>query len=119
MSNRFEASGNLGKAPELRRVTVGNEQRDVLDFSVYVERRVPDGNNGFKDKGGFWINGSLWGKRAISSAEALQQGMRVRVAGELIAEEWTDRASGEVRTGFKLEAEYIAIDPITYARKGQ
>lgn len=116
-SNHFEAGGNLGKDPELRTVDVKGEQRDVLDFSIYVERRVPDGNNGFREKGSFWLNGSLWGRRAVASAETLKKGMRVRVGGELVGDMVPDRETGKEYPVFKLEADYIAIDPITYARK--
>ena len=115
MSNRFEAEGNLGNAPELRTVNVGGNDRDVMDFSVYIERRVPDGNGGFEDKGGFWLNGSLWGRRARVTHEHLKKGMRVRVGGELRSETWEQ--DGEQRSGLKLDAEYVVIDPITYARK--
>lgn len=118
MSNRFEAEGNLGNQPELRSVTVDGQQRDVLDFSIYVDRRVRDGEGGFRDKGGFWLNGSLWGGRARPTLDAVKKGMRVRVAGELRMESWADRETGEERSGLKLDAEYLAIDPITYARKG-
>lgn len=115
MSNRFEAEGNLGQAPELRTVIVSGQERDVMDFTVYIERRVPNGNGGFQDKGGFWLNGSLWGRRARITHEHLKKGMRVRVAGELRMESWEQ--DGETRSGLKLDAEYVVIDPITYARK--
>ncbi|OIS90233.1 single-stranded DNA-binding protein [Brucella cytisi] len=117
MSNEFHAPGNLGKDPELRTVEVKGEQREVLDFSVYVDRHVSDGNNGFKEKGSFWLNGSLWGRRAVAYAEVLKKGMRVRVGGELVADMVPDRETGKEYPVFKLEADYIAIDPITYARK--
>lgn len=116
MSNRIEADGNLGNAPELRTVTVDGKKRDVMDFSIYTERRVPDGNGGYEDKGGFWLNGSLWGGRARVTHEHLKKGMRVRTAGTLVMETWEQ--DGEQRSGLKLDAEYVVIDPITYARKG-
>lgn len=115
MSNRFEAEGNLGNVAELRTVTVNGKERDVMDFSVYIERRVPDRNGGFTDKGGFWLNGSLWGGRARVTREHLKKGMRVRTAGELRMEIWEQ--DGEQRSGLKLDAEYVVIDPITYARR--
>lgn len=117
MSNIIEISGNLGKKPELRTVRVGQEDRDVLEFSVYSSRRVPDGQGGYRDEGGFWLNGELWGRRAASSVEALDKGMLVTVKGSLVLETWKDRDTNEERQGFKLKAESILIDPITYSRK--
>ncbi|HID7198038.1 TPA: single-stranded DNA-binding protein [Klebsiella pneumoniae] len=114
-SNHFAADGNLGQAPKLETVTVDGQQRDVLNFSVYVERRIPDGNGGFEDKGGFWLPGSLWGRRAKLTHESLKKGMRVHVVGELRWEPWEQ--DGEQRSRMKLDAKAVYIDPISYARR--
>jgi len=114
-NNNFVVDGNLGKDPVLRTVDVNGEQREVMEFSVYVERRVPDGNGGFEDKGGFWLPGALWGRRARMTHQNLKKGMRVHAVGELRREAW--EKDGEQRSAMKLDAEAVYIDPISYARR--
>lgn len=110
MSNRFIGSGNLGDAPALKRVRVGDEQRPVLELSIYFDRRVPTGDGAFAEKGGFWLNANLWGKRAELAAPLLAKGARVRAEGELELETWDD--DGDERTAFKLNLDSITIDPL-------
>ena len=68
MSNSFTARGNLAAAPELKTVTVNGENRQVAEMRMYCDRPIPDGDGGFKDKGGFWLNVSRWGAAAEHSA---------------------------------------------------
>jgi single-strand DNA-binding protein len=110
MSNRFEGNGNLGDAPALKRVRVGDEQRPVLELSIYFDRRVPTGEGAFAEKGGFWLNANLWGKRAEIAAPLLAKGARVHAIGELELETWDD--DGEQRSAFKLNLDAITIDPL-------
>jgi len=110
MSNRFEGSGNLGDAPALKRVRVGDEQRPVLELSIYFDRRVPTGEGAFAEKGGFWLNANLWGKRAEIAAPLLAKGARVYAIGELELETWEDE--GEERSAFKLNLDVLTIDPL-------
>lgn len=110
MSNRFEGNGNLGDAPALKRVRVGDEQRPVLELSIYFDRRVPTGEGAFAEKGGFWLNANLWGKRAEIAAPLLAKGARVHAIGELELETWDD--DGEERSAFKLNLDALTIDPL-------
>lgn len=110
MSNRFIGSGNLGDAPSLKRVRVGDEQRPVLELFIYFDRRVPTGDGAFAEKGGFWLNANLWGKRAELAAPLLAKGARVRAEGELELETWDD--DGDERTAFKLNLDSLTIDPL-------
>lgn len=110
MSNRFEGGGNLGDAPSLKRVRVGDEQRPVLELSIYFDRRVPTGEGAFAEKGGFWLNANLWGKRAEIAAPLLAKGARVYAIGELELETWDD--DGRERTAFKLNLDLLTIDPL-------
>ncbi len=110
MSNRFEGNGNLGDAPALKRVRVGDEQRPVLELSIYFDRRVPTGEGAFTEKGGFWLNANLWGKRAEIAAPLLAKGARVHAIGELELETWDDE--GEERSAFKLNLDALTIDPL-------
>ncbi len=110
MSNRFEGNGNLGDAPALKRVRVGDEQRPVLELSIFFDRRVPTGDGAFAEKGGFWLNANLWGKRAEIAAPLLAKGARVHAIGELELETWDD--DGEERSAFKLNLDGLTIDPL-------
>ncbi|MDE0855609.1 MAG: single-stranded DNA-binding protein [Nevskia sp.] len=110
MSNRFEGSGNLGDAPALKRVRVGDEQRPVLELSIYFDRRVPAGEGAFVEKGGFWLNCNLWGKRAEQAAPLLTKGARVYAIGDLELETWEDE--GTERSAFRLNLDQVLIDPL-------
>lgn len=116
MSNRFEGVGNLGQAPRLTQVTQQDAKVPVLDLRIYFERPVPgEGNGEYVDRGGFWLNVSLWGARAEQAASLLQKGTRVCVRGVLAEDRWTDTESGETRIALKLRADYLALDPLRLA----
>lgn len=109
--NEFRGKGNLGATPELRHIEDGGEGRWVLPLRIYFDRRVPvrDGD-GFEDRGGFWLNASVWGRRAQTLQPLLSKGMRVYVAGTLIQRVWQTRDSGEERASLELEVDYLALD---------
>jgi hypothetical protein len=54
MSNRFEGSGNLGKAPSLRNVPTVNGDRKVCDLWVYFDRPRRQEDGSFEEDGGFF-----------------------------------------------------------------
>lgn len=112
MSNRLIGAGNLGDAPSLKHVRIGEETRPVLEMSIYLDRTVPVDDGGFEDRGGFWLRADLWGARAEHVAPLLAKGARVRVEGNLEQEAWEDKESGELRTAFKLNLDWLAIDPV-------
>lgn len=110
MSNRFIGRGNLGAAPELKYVTVDGEQRAVVALRVYFDRLVPNGDEGFTDKGGFWLNVNLWGARAETVAKLLPKGARVRVEGTLVQDTWDDKATGEPLSRIEIQADSVDLD---------
>lgn len=110
MSNSFSGFGNVGAAPTLRRVPVGDEQRAVADLRVYFDRRIHKGDGRFEDEGGFWLTVSVWGTRGESVARLVQKGARVYVEGTLRQEKWEDRETGQPRSEFRLTADSIALD---------
>jgi single-strand DNA-binding protein len=113
MAVLFLGRGNLGALPELKWVTVDGEQRAVCELRIFFDRRVPDGDGGFVDRGGFWRDVSYWGKRAEAMACLLVKGARVAVQGVEMEERWTDKASGEERSKAVVAADFIDIDPIS------
>lgn len=108
MSNAFSAKGNLADAPTLKRVPVNGETRQVADMRIYCDRPVPDGDNGFKDKGGFWLSVSRWGPGAEHAARVLAKGMRIRVEGTLTENIW-DKDGAPV-SRLELTADDISLD---------
>jgi single-strand DNA-binding protein len=117
--NEFRGRGNLGATPELRCIEDGAEGRNVLPLRIYFDRLVPtrEGQSGgFEDRGGFWLNASVWGRRAETLQPLLAKGMRVYVEGTLVQRAWQSRETGEDRVGMELEVDYLAIDPSRIAR---
>lgn len=112
MSNVFQGAGNLGDAPTLKRATVAGEPQPVLELSIYFDRPVPIEDGAFEDRGGFWLQAEIWGKRAEQAAAVLAKGARVRAEGTLVQDSWTDRDTDEERSAFKLKLDWIAIDPM-------
>lgn len=112
MSNVFQGAGNLGDAPSLKRATVAGEPQPVLELSIYFDRPVPIEDGAFEDRGGFWLQAEIWGKRAEHAAAVLAKGARVRAEGTLVQDTWTDKDTDEERSAFKLKLDWIAIDPM-------
>ncbi len=110
MANRFEGRGNLGAEPLLKHVDIHGEDRPVAEMRIYFDRRIPDGDGGFDDKGGFWLTVNLWGERAVHVAELLPKGARVHVIGTLVRDTWQDSTSGEERERMELAADRISLD---------
>lgn len=110
MANEFRGRGNLGAVPVLKQVEVDGEPRSVAQLRVYFDRSVPDGDGGFIDRGGFWLDVSLWGSKGEAAVRVLRKGARVSVSGTLVNQEWTDKESGETRSRFELRADNVDLD---------
>ncbi len=122
MSNRFLGRGNLADAPTLKHVDVEGGKRTVASMRIYFDRSVPDGDGGFEDKGGFWMDVSLWGNRAEAAARILAKGARVAVSGSIVLRTWEDKESGEERSRFELIADSVdldlgRVDTVTYRQR--
>lgn len=109
MANKFSGRGNLGADPELR-YTAGEDSEPVCSLRVFFDRPKPDRNGGFDDKGGFWLDVSLWGTRGEAAAQLLKKGARVSVSGELYEEVWKDKESGIERRKLSLRADHLDLD---------
>ena len=108
MSNTFQARGNLAAAPELKTVQVNGEDRHVAEMRMYCDRAVPDGDGGFKDKGGFWMNVSRWGTAAGHAARVLDKGDRIKAEGTLVQNSW--EKDGEKFSRLELAADDVTLD---------
>ena len=111
MSNRFEGSGNLGKAPTLRNVPTANGDRKVCDLWVYFDRPRRQEDGSFEEDGGFFMGVSLWGSRAENAMKHFTKGMRVHVEGSARVETWEDSTDG-TKSEMRISATKVLIDPI-------
>ncbi len=86
------------------------EPRSVAEMRIYFDRQVPDGADGFENRGGFRLNASLWGERAEQAAAVLPKGARVYVTGTLVQDTWQDKDTGAPRERLELSADYVSLD---------
>ena len=105
--NEFIGEGNLGQEPELRAVQSGGADKSVANLRVYFDRRVPDGDGGFKDKQGFWLNVELWGDRATHVARLCAKGSRVAVVGSLIDDSFEKHGETINRVAVRARQVYL------------
>jgi single-strand DNA-binding protein len=103
MLNRTMLIGNLGKAPEVRRLENGNT---VAKFSIAT-------NESWKDKSGEWQTQTewhdivVWGKLA-EKAETLDKGATLYVEGKLTHRTWDDK-EGSKRKTTEVVASYFRV----------
>jgi len=111
MSNEFRGVGNLGAAPTLKTgIEVDGEPRSVANMRIFFDRPVKT-DDGFEDKGGFWLDVDLWGKRAERAAKLLPKGARVVATGSLEMQTWSDKESGlEEQSKLVLHANRVSLD---------
>ena len=110
MANRFQGRGNLGSEPTLRQVEVDGETSTLCMLRVYFDRQVPVDDGGYADRGGFWLDVSLWGERAPRVAQLLEKGARISVNGVLVEKAWSDKETGEDRSKLEVRANDVDLD---------
>lgn len=95
--NSIALIGRLGRDPEVRYFETG---KVVANFTVAVDRY---------GEGADWFKVEAWGKTAQVLADYARKGHRIGLNGRMTQEEWTDRATGEKRTGWKLVASAVDL----------
>jgi single-strand DNA-binding protein len=110
VSTKFWGKGNLGKDPVLKSVKKDGEDRSVCEMRIMFDRMVPDGDNGFINKGGFWMNVNAWGSLGESCARMLRKGMRVKVEGSQVQHDWKDGETGQDKSRIELVADDVTLD---------
>ncbi|PWU32054.1 single-stranded DNA-binding protein [Pseudomonas sp. RW407] len=112
MSTPVVWEGNIGSLPEYKSFTNGNNApRHLLRLNIMFDNSIPDGQGGYKDRGGFWCNVEWWHQDAERFASLFQKGMRVLVQGRAIMDSWKDKQSGEDVQALKVEASRVAVLP--------
>lgn len=101
-------SGNLTRDAELRQTASGTS---VLNFSVAVNERRPDGNGGWTDYPNY-INCIVFGKRAESLSRFLGKGTKVAVQGRLHQSSWE-------KDGVKRSKVEVVVDQLDLMSRNQ
>lgn len=110
MANKFQGTGNIGKAPELKYISTADGQRAVANFSIRFDRDKRLENGEYVDNGGFWLDVAIFGTQAERVLKVLKKGSRVFAIGSLKQQVW--EKDGEEMSKLLLEANYIALDLI-------
>ena len=105
--NKVMLLGNLTRDPELRHTPKGSA---VADLGLAVNRRVSDGNGGWKDETTF-IDVTVWGNSAENAQKYLSKGRGVFIEGRLQMDSWDDKTTGQKRTKLKVVADNLQFLP--------
>jgi len=105
--NKVMLLGNLTRDPELRHTPKGSA---VADLGIAVNRRVQDGNGGWKDDTTF-VDVTVWGASAENAQKYLTKGRGVFIEGRLQMDVWDDKATGQKRSKLKVVADNLQFLP--------
>jgi single-strand DNA-binding protein len=105
--NKVMLIGNLTRDPELRHTPKGSA---VADLGVAVNRKIQDGNGGWKDETTF-VDVTVWGSSAENAQKYLTKGRGVFIEGRLQMDTWDDKATGQKRSKLKVVADNLQFLP--------
>ncbi len=98
--NTVTLVGRAGRDPDVRYFESGSV---VCKFSLAVNRRSR--NNDQPD----WFNLEIWGRTAEIAANYVRKGSLIGVSGSLKLDQWSDRATGAVRTSPVIRVERLEL----------
>ena len=111
MGAKITLNGNLGDDPRSGVTQDRNgEPLHWISFSMRQPHWSKNDRGKFVDSGGFWINVSWFDRKAEIAGRLLKKGAAVVVIGDLHAEIWVDKDTGEQKAGFKVNADEVAFD---------
>jgi single-strand DNA-binding protein len=105
--NKVMIIGNLTRDPELRHTPKGSA---VADLGVAVNRKIQDGNGGWKDETTF-VDVTVWGSSAENAQKYLTKGRGVFIEGRLQMDTWDDKTTGQKRSKLKVVADNLQFLP--------
>lgn len=105
--NKVMLLGNLTRDPELRHTPKGSA---VADLGVAVNRKIQDGNGGWKDETTF-VDVTVWGSSAENANKYLSKGRGVFIEGRLQMDTWDDKTTGQKRSKLKVVADNVQFLP--------
>jgi len=97
----ISGQGRLGAAPVLKSVRQGDDQQFVCELRVkFLNSKLKKNTEiDIKEKEyddlGFWVQVSVWGAFAESTAKLLKKGDRVYLPGNLYQSTWPDKNDPE------------------------
>jgi single-strand DNA-binding protein len=97
--------GRLSADPEVRYFESGNS---VCNARLLINKPGAKRDDG-QQPDGFKLE--IWGERAQAFADAAKKGDTVDVTGRVKSETWTDRNTGEERTGLVIQVEVFSVRP--------
>lgn len=101
--NKVHLIGNVVADPELRYTPKGTA---VTDLRIAINRSRNDDNGNKVDETTF-LDVTLWGRTAETSAQYLEKGRSVYIEGRLQTESWEDKESGKKRSKLKVTGETV------------
>lgn len=106
--NKVILIGNLGRDPELRRISNGNS---VASFPIATTERWND-KNGERQERTEWHNIVVWGKLADLANQYLKKGQPVYIEGKITTNSWEDK------DGIKRYKTEISANQMQFLGKG-
>jgi single-strand DNA-binding protein len=104
MRNYSKVTGNLGADPELRVLDNGKK---VVDLNIGVNNTIRDSEGNFtrdENTPTHWYKVSAWEGVAEEISAKLHKGDLAEFRGEIDAEAWIDKETGEPRKQLKITA---------------
>ena len=90
--NKVILIGNLGKDPEIRRMSNGGA---ITSFGVATSESWKDRSTGQQQERTEWHRVVVYGKLAEIAGEYLKKGSQVYIEGQLQTRKWQDQQSGQ------------------------
>jgi single-strand DNA-binding protein len=95
--------GRMARDPEIRYFESGN---CVVNARILINKPGAKKDDG-QEPDGFKVE--IWGEKATAFADATRKGDLVDVTGRVKSETWTDRNTGEQRSGVTIQVEEWAL----------
>lgn len=93
MLNKVTLIGRIGRAPETRRMSSGDQ---VMNFSIATDEKWRDKSTGEKREKTEWHNVVVFSERVINFLERYaEKGTQLYVEGALQTRKWTDQSGQE------------------------
>jgi single-strand DNA-binding protein len=106
MDQKIEARGTVVRDPELRTTSSGNVLTRV---TIAADEVMHDGEK-VDAKQNKWQTAVFWGQDAKDYAQNIKKGAQVRLVGDLVRREYTDK-DGERRSTAEIQRGRLVVEP--------
>jgi len=97
--NRVIVTGKIGNVPEMK--MIGDKGTAILDIRLAI-----NSSSGSRP-GTTWVDVLFWGEQAQTIHRLKRKGDGLLVEGKLRVDSWEDKASGQMRSRTRIEAEKV------------